>query len=200
MVGEGGASSVEAVGELVDGLERPVGDGLVGERPETLGRLQFGCVGGQEAELDAVRQPQLAADVPACVVEHEDDGLVWPGAGIAGEGVEHLLEQGDADAVGHPPLDVAGGGPHEAVEVEPLVLVAGDRDRAPAAPGPHPADQRLQAEPVLVERPDLDRPARRGRRAHRVPEFFLKAAQAVSSAAFSWRGRGRCAVKSSRCR
>ncbi len=44
LIGQGRASSVEDIGEIVEGFDGLVGDGLVGERPETLGRLEFGRV------------------------------------------------------------------------------------------------------------------------------------------------------------
>jgi len=161
-----------------------------------LGRLQLGGVRGQEAEADAVGDVELRAGVPAGVVEHQDDGLVRPGTDVAGEGVEHLLEQIDADAVGHPPLDLAGAWPDEAEEVEPLVSVGADCHRALAAPGPDPADQRLQPEPVLVEGPELDGAAGMLglRRIHRLAEVFLYAARVSASAALACCGRGRCRV------
>ncbi len=42
VVGENRASPIERVGELVEAGERLVGDGLVGERPQVLGRLESG--------------------------------------------------------------------------------------------------------------------------------------------------------------
>jgi hypothetical protein len=57
-----------------------------------------------------------------------------------------------------------------------LVFVRADRRRASAAPGPNPPRQRLQAEAVLVEGPQLDRPARRLGLGgiHRRGEVFFK--------------------------
>jgi len=152
-----------------------------------LGRLQLGRVGRQEAQAQAVGQLELLADVPAGIVEHQDHCLVRSGADVAGERREHLLEQFDADAIGQPPLDLAGGRPHEAVEVEPLVLVRCHGNRALAAPGPHPADHRLQAEPVLVEGPDLDRTAGCFGLCHLhcLAEFFLKPTRSSSPAALA---------------
>ena len=187
LVGESGAAPVETVGELVEGVEWLVGDALVGERPETLGGLKLGGVGGQEAQADALWWQKLFADVPAGVVEHDDHRLVRSGSDVAGEGLEHPLEQGDADAACHPPFHGAGRGPDEAIEVEPLVLVRGQRCRAPAAPRPDPANHRLQAEPVLVEGPDLDGAARLLglRLVHCLAEFFLNPVRASSSAALA---------------
>ena len=148
---------------------------------------EFRGVGRQETEPDAVGDVQPLADMPAGAVEHQDDGLVRAGADRGGEAVEYALEQRNIDAIGQPPLDRAGGRPHETVEVEPLVFVRADRHGTLAAPGPNPPDERLQAEAMLVEGPQLDRAAGRfgGGRVHRGGEVFLKASCASAPAALA---------------
>lgn len=165
-----------------------------------LGGLQLGGVGRQEAEADGLGDTELAADVPAGVVEYENDDRV--GADVRGEGVEHGLEEVDADGVGEPPVDRAARRVDEAVEIEPTVLVVADGDRPPATPGPDAPPQGLQAEPVLVEGPDLDTaPLGLGpRRRHRPAKFFLNAAHSAGVAERACRGRGRCRLNSRRCR
>lgn len=202
LVGEGGAAAVEGFGQRIDALEGPVGDGLVGERPEPFGGLQLRRIGRQEAEPDAVGRAQLLGDVPAGVVEQHDDDLVAAGADLGGEGVEHRLEQLGVDPVGQPPLDPTASRVDEAVEVEPLVFVMAERDRLLAAPGPDAPAERLQAETVLVEGPELDRPpfGLAPRRRHLAAKFFLNAACSSAVALRTWRGRGRCRLKPSRCR
>jgi len=147
------------------------------------GRLEFRGVGRQEAKPDAVGDPQSLADMPAGTVEH-------------------ALEQRNVDAIGQPPLDCAGCRSHEAVEIEPFVLVRADRHGALTAPRPNPPNERLQAEAMLVEGPQLDRAA--GRlglgRVHRGGEVFLKASCASGPAALACRGRGHCRLNPSRCR
>ena len=49
---------------------------------------------------------------------------------------------------------------HEGGDVQPLVAVVTERDRPLAFGRPDPAQDRLQANAVLVGRPDLDRLAR----------------------------------------
>ena len=112
---------------------------------------------------------------------------VQAGAERGGEAVEHALEQRDIDAIGQPPLDLAGRRPHKTVEIEPFVLVRADRHGALAAPGPNPPDERLQAEAMLVEGPQFDRAAGRfdSGRIHRGGEVFLKASCASGPAALA---------------
>jgi len=60
-----------------------------------------------------------------------------------------------------------------------------DRDRALAPRRPHPARDRLQADAVLVARPDLDRRVRMPAPffARRPREFFFKRARSCAVAA-----------------
>ena len=148
------------------------------------GGLKFRGVGRQEAQPDAVGEAKPLADMPAGTVEHHDHRFVRAGAEGGGEPVQHALEQRNIDAVGKPPLDRAGGRSCEAIEVEPFVLVRAERHRALAAPSPNPPNERLQAEAMLVEGPNLDRAARRFGlgRIHRGGELFLKASWASGPA------------------
>ena len=67
-------------------------------------------------------------------------------------------------------------GRDEAVKGEPLEAVATSGEGPPPLGRPHPTGQRLQAEAVLVEGPDLDVPlgVRRARLIHGVAEFFIR--------------------------
>ena len=79
LMGERHALFGEGVGEIVEGLEGRVGDRFVGRRPEPFGGLQFGRVGRQEAELEALWHHQLLGNVPAGIVEHQDDRILRTG-------------------------------------------------------------------------------------------------------------------------
>ena len=57
-----------------------VGERLVDQGPEVLGRLEFGGIGRQELEVDAFGNTQVLGDVPAGAIEHEHDDLVRSGA------------------------------------------------------------------------------------------------------------------------
>ncbi len=184
LVGEGGAAAVEGFGEILDGGEGLVGDGLVGERPQALGGLQLGRIGRQETEADAVGDTQPGAHMPAGIVEHDDDDLVGAGTDAGGESVEHRLEQCHPDPVGEPPLDPAARRVDEAPNIEPAIFVMAKRHRTLAAPRPHTPAERLQPEPMLVEGPYLDRaPGVRGLGPrHLAAEFFLNAARSSALA------------------
>ena len=71
--------------EFGDRWKVPVDNGLVDDRPQTLGRLQVRRVGRQIDEANAVRHGQVRFAVPAGIVEHQQDGALTPGAGLAGK-------------------------------------------------------------------------------------------------------------------
>ena len=179
--------------EVFDGFEVLVDDRFVDVDPKRLGRLQLRGVGRQVDEADALGHRETGAGVPAGAVEDEQDDPVAPGAGLAGEEREGVLEQRLVDAGREVPEALAGGRRDEGGDVEPLVAVMSAGDRALAARRPDPAQDRLQADPVLVGGEGLDCRAGMALRllGDRLGKLFLNAACASGVAASAWRGRGR---------
>ena len=87
---------------------------------------------------------------------------VGTGADLGGERRQQCAEQGGVDAIGDEPHDLAGGGPDEAVQIEPLVAVMAAGGRAASTWRPDLAQDRLQSEAVFIERPDFNRDRRVG--------------------------------------
>jgi hypothetical protein len=130
--------------------------------------------------------------MPARIVEHENDAALAPRTGLAREAGEQGGEEGLGEARAEIPDRLAAGRLHEGGDVQPLVAVMAQRDRALADRRPNPAADRLQAEAVLVLRPDLDRPVgvRRFGFGDSGIEPPLKAACCSGVAARACRGRG----------
>ena len=160
----GGIELATALGddgaEFVEGGEMPIDDGLIHQRPEMLGRLEFGRVGRQVDEADPVGDGQVLGSMPTRIVEHEDDAALAARAGLAGEAGEQFGEEGLREAAAEIPDRLAAGWLHEGSDVEPLVAVVTERDRPLARRRPDPAPDRLQAEAGLILGPDLDRSVR----------------------------------------
>src|SRR5919107_5232099 len=129
--GEGGA-------EVVQRGDMPIGDRLIHQRPEMLGRLEFGRVGRQEDEADPLGDGQVLGAMPAGVVEHEDDAALAAGAGLTGEEGEQFGEEGLGETAAEIPERLATGWLHEGGEVEPLIAVVAERDRPLASGRPDP--------------------------------------------------------------
>ena len=146
--------------EVVQRGEVPIGNWLIHQRPEMLGRLEFGGIGWQEDEADPIGDGQAFGSMPAGVVEHEDAAAGAPCTGLAREGGEQFGKEGLGEAAAEIPDDLAAGRLHEGGDVQPLVAVMAEGDRPLTNGRPDPAADRLQAKAVLVLRPDLDRPVR----------------------------------------
>ena len=155
-----------------------VDDRLVEHGPEALGRLKLGCVAGQVHEPDPVRHGKAWLAVPAGIVEREHDAALAPGARLLREGGEQRGEERLGDAVGEIPNRLAREGLGEGGDLQPLVAVMAKGDRALALGRPHPAQDRLQADAVLVGREHLDREVGAARRlfGNNLVELFLYAA------------------------
>jgi hypothetical protein len=142
--------------------EVPIREGLIGQRPEVLSRLELRGVGGQEEEMDAVGDLDLLPGMPAGAIEHEEDTSGRSSPHIARKGGEHLTEEDCLHGGQEPPLGLAGGGTDEATDVEPFVPLLDGCDRSCANWSPDPADEGQQADPMLIGGPELDRCSRMG--------------------------------------
>ena len=178
--------------ELGERGEVPIDDGLVDQRPEALGGLQLRTVGRQEDEPDAVRHGEPGLGVPAGIVEHQDDDALASGAALAREGGEQRLEEPLIDAGRQIPDGLPACRLDEGGDVEPFIAMVAKRRGARPDGGPDPAPDGLQAETVLVLRPDLDRPIGMRRLGLRdgFLEPLLKSARCSGVAALGCRRRG----------
>ena len=71
-----GAAGELRVFEFLDRDEVPIDQDRVGERPQVLGRLQFGGIGWQKEQMHMVGHAQLdAGRFPAGPIEHQHDLL-----------------------------------------------------------------------------------------------------------------------------
>jgi hypothetical protein len=114
-----------------------------------------GAVGRQEDEADPLRHCQIRADVPPGAIEHEQNELFGSGAHRPRKARKDLGEKVGVDSRAGEPLDGAARRVHEGIEIHPLIARMGDRDRALSTLRPDPPQDRLQARPVLVFRPEL---------------------------------------------
>jgi len=149
-----------------------VGEWLVEDGPEVFSRLKLGGVWGQVDEPKALRHDQVGRGVPTGAVELKHDDALPSCPGLAGK----QRQQRGEERLGHPVRDVPEGLArdrlHEGGDVQPLITVVAQRDGALAFGGPHPPDDRLQPNAVLVGRPDFDRLVRvLSSRLRNYPEF-----------------------------
>ena len=130
--------------------------------------------------------------MPTRIVDLKHDDAVASGAGLAGEGFQQLGEEGLVDSVRQVPDGLAAGRCDESRDIQPFVAMVAERDGPLADRRPDAAPDRLQADAMLVARPDFDRFVRMlaGFLRERLCKFFLKAASSSGVAAFGFFGRG----------
>jgi hypothetical protein len=153
---QGGAAGKLRLVEGVQVSEVGVEERIIGQRPQVLGPLQLRGIVGQEQEMDVVRHAQPQRGMPARLVEHEHDLLPGAGADRLGEGAELGLKDRDGGGRGQVPEGTARGRVHKADQIAPAKAVLHDGTGPLANRGPDPAEERLEADPVLVQRPGLD--------------------------------------------
>lgn len=148
--------------QVIQRGEDAIGQWLVTQSPEALGWLQLGRVGRQEDQGQALRHDQFMAAMPAGLIEHQHDVDGWSDAHGRGKLRQRLAEQGCRDSGQEQPEGLAGEGMDEGVLIEPLVAGTAGRNGLLAAPVPDPPQDRLEAHPMLVHRPDGDPGIRSG--------------------------------------
>src|SRR5829696_1871067 len=180
--------------QIGQGLKVLVREWLIQNGPEVLGGLKLGRVRGQVGEPEALRHNQVRRGVPAGAVEPKHDDAIPSRPSLTGKQRQQRGKEWLGDAVRDVAEHLAGDRLHEGGDVQPLVTVVAEGDRPLAFGRPHPAQDRLQAEAVLVRGPDLNRFVRvlgrflgndRG-------QLFLNVSHSSGVAAAGGRGRGFC--------
>ena len=134
-----------------------VGEWLVEDRPEVLGGLKLGGVWGQVDGPDPIGNSQVRFGVPAGVVELQYNDPIPSRPSLTGKQGQQPCEERLGDPVRHVPEGLARDRLHEGGDVQPLVAVVAQRDRPLTLGRPHPAQDRLQPDAVLIRGPDLNR-------------------------------------------
>src|SRR5829696_1081581 len=183
--------------DLLELSKRPevlVRERLIQDGPEVFSRLKLGGVAGQVDQPEALGHDQVRRGVPAGVVEQKHDHALASRPSLAGKQRQQRGEERLGDAVRYVPEGLAGDRLDEGGDVQPLVTVVAERDRPLAFGRPHPSDNRLQPDAVLVNCPDFDRRVRvsLGLLSDSLLQLFLNAARSSGVAEAGWRGRGFC--------
>src|SRR4051794_1922591 len=184
--------------QIGEGRKVAVRERLIQNGPEVLGGLKLGGVRGQVGEPEALRHDQVRCGVPAGAVEPEPDHAIPSRPGLAGKQRQQRGKERLGDAVRDIPEHLAGDRLHEGGDGQPLVAVVTKRDRPLAFGRPHPPDDRLQPDAVLVGRPDFDRRVRvlGPLLGDGLFQLFLNVSRSSGVAAAGWRGRGFCTDQS----
>src|SRR5215218_9136134 len=180
--------------ERGQGLEVPVGEWLIQDRPQVFCGLKLRRIPGQVTGPDAIRPDQVGCGVPAGVVEPEYDDALPSRPGLARNQRQQRGEERLGHSVRYVPEHLAGDRLDEGGHVQPLMAVVTEGDGPLPLGRPDPAQDRLQPEAVLVGGPDFDRRVRvlGPLLGDSLFQLFLNASRSSGVAAAGWRGRGFC--------
>jgi hypothetical protein len=154
---EDSATVCDRAFQISKSLEVPVRERLIEDGPEMLGGLKLRRVAGQIDETDPIRHNQVWRRVPAGIVKAKRDDALASCPGLTRKERQQRGKERLGDTVRHVPESLTRGRLDEGRDVEPLIAVVAKRDRALALGRPHSAQDRLQADAVLVRGPDLNR-------------------------------------------
>ena len=93
--------------QIGEGLEVPVRERLIQDRPEVLSGLKLRRVGGQIDEPDPIRHGQVRRGVPAGIVEPEHDDAISPRPSLARKQRQKRGKERLEDSVRHVPEGLA---------------------------------------------------------------------------------------------
>lgn len=142
--------------QLIQGGEDPIGQRLVGKRPEPLGGLHLGGIRWQEHQVDAFRKPQLSTAVPACTIKNQHDWFVWSCSHLFGKHGQGAGEDLDVDRGQQQPAGLPALRMHKSVDIHPLVVRSNWRGNRRPFERPDPSQDRFEANAMLIHRPHFD--------------------------------------------
>jgi hypothetical protein len=142
--------------QRVDIAEIPVGQRLVGQRPEALGGLKCGRIRGYKMQVQARGPFDLRAPLPSDPIEPQQHVLAGSRPDGLGERGEGDGERGHRDREEQQPDRVAGAGMHKGIEIAPVVAMQNHRAWMVPAGTPDTTHDRLEAEAVWVGGPPFD--------------------------------------------
>jgi len=176
--------------QLVERVERLVGDAFIGQGPQALTRLQFGRIGRQEEQMDALGHHQLVAGMPARLIEDQQHSLGGACTDSLGEVRQRQREHIRSHGRQEQPFGLSGSWLHKRVDIEPLEALLHRHSWSRPFAHPDAAQDRLEPDAMLIGGPQLHCGIRERllQLVQALWKVFLKASWVVGSA-LACRGR-----------
>ena len=160
--------------QVIEAAKGAIGDAFIGQGPQAFTGLQFGGIGRQKEQMDALGHHQLLASMPPSSIEHQQDPLRGTGSDRLSKVGERNGEHFRRHRRQQKPFGLASSRLDKSVEVEPLVaLMYADAGARPFA-HPNASENGFESNPMLIGRPQLNRRLGKGllERIHLLWEFF----------------------------
>jgi hypothetical protein len=142
--------------QLIEGGEDPIGQWLVGKRPEPLSGLYLWAIGRQEHQVDPLGQGESSTAVPASTIEHQHDLFVWPCSHLLGKSGQGEGEDLNADRGHQQPTRLPALRMHKGKNIHPFVALGHQGFDRSSLGSPDASQDRFEANPMLIPAPPLD--------------------------------------------
>jgi hypothetical protein len=142
--------------KLVERAEDPIGERLIGERPQTFGWLQLRRMRWQKEQMQSFGNHKITAFVPACLIENEKDVLVWPSPLLLDEGSKSKRKGRCVDGRHEQPGSLSALWLHKTVEVHPLIARSDQRPDPASFPRPGATQDRFEANAMFILTPQFN--------------------------------------------
>lgn len=141
--------------QFVKRAEDPVGQRLIGERPQAFSGLQLGRMGGQKEQMKPLGDHEIATLVPARLIENQENPLVWPGTLFLSEGCQSERKGRRINRRHEQPARLAALWLNKAVQVHPLIAMADHRPNTAPFARPNPTQNGFETDAMLVLAPEF---------------------------------------------
>ena len=142
--------------QVLDAGEMLIDQDRISQGPQVLGRLQFRRIGGQKQEMHMLGKPQAEAAMPPSSIQHQHDLLPRTCSDGTSKRGKFGFNEGNRDTGGQMKDGTAGSRMDEAHHIAPSEAMLHEGSGPPANVSPDPAQERLEADAMLVHRPWFD--------------------------------------------
>lgn len=137
-------------------VEDAIGKRLIGERPEAFSRLQLGRVGWQKEQMKPLRNHQIPTFVPAGLIKHQENVLVWPNLLFLCESGQREGEGSSVDGGHEQPTRLSALWLDKPIEMHPLIPLADHRSHSASLACPNAAQDGFEPDAMLILTPEFN--------------------------------------------
>lgn len=142
--------------EIVKRTEDSIGERLIGERPQAFCGLEFRRMRWQKEQMQAFGNLKLSTLVPACLIHHQENVLVWPYPLLLCKGGKCERKGGGIDCGHEQPRSLSALRLDKAIQIHPLIARAHHSPHSRAFACPDPPQDRFEPDAVLILAPQFN--------------------------------------------